>query len=101
MTNRTDERIRALIVELAEQAPAAPTFQELEHRATTTEARPRRRRAMMVGATAIASVAIVVGVVLARSDERSGRVHIGEPTTTAPTATAPTANFPRLLPAPG
>jgi len=49
---------------------------------------------MMVGATAIASVALVVGVVLARSDERSGRVHIGEPTTTAPTTTAPTANFP-------
>ena len=101
MPDRTDERIRALIVELAEQAPAAPTFQELEHWATTTEARPRRRRAMMVGAIAIASVALVVGVVLARSDERSGRVHVGEPTTTTPTTTAPTANFPGFLPARG
>jgi hypothetical protein len=101
MTDRTDERIRTLIVELAEQAPAAPTFQELEHWATTTEARPRRRRAMMVGAIAIASVALVVGVVLARSDERSGRVHVGEPTTTTPTTTAPTANFPGFLPARG
>jgi hypothetical protein len=111
MPDRTDERIRALIVELAEQAPAAPTFQELEHWATTTEARPRRRRAMMVGAIAIASVALVVGVVLARSDERSGRVRVEEPTTTAPTTTAPTtiapttiaptANFPGFLPARG
>ena len=101
MPDRTDERIRALIVELAEHAPAAPTFQELEHRATTTEARPRRRRAMIVGAIAIASVALVVGVVLARSDERSGRVHVGEPTTTTPTTTAPTANFPSFLPARG
>ena len=98
MPDRTDERIRALIVELAEQAPAAPTFPELEHWTTTTEARPRRRRAMMVGAIAIASVALVVGVVLARSDERSGRVHIGEPTTTTPTTTALTANFPGFLP---
>jgi hypothetical protein len=102
MPDRTDERIRALIVELAEHAPAAPTFQELEHRVATTEARPLRRRAMMmVGALAIASVALVVGVVLARSDERSGRVHVGEPTTTTPTTTAPTANFPGFLPAPG
>jgi hypothetical protein len=112
MPDRTDERIRALIVELAEQAPAAPTFQELEHRAITTEARPRRRRAVMVGAIAIASLALVVGVVLAPSDERSSRVRAGEPTTTAPTTTAPTttaptataaptANFPGFLPAPG
>ncbi len=67
----------------------------------------------MVGALAIASVALVVGVVLARSDERSGRVHIGEPTTTAPTTPtsstsstsstshASTANFPGFLPARG
>jgi hypothetical protein len=103
MPDRTDERIRALIVELAEHAPAAPTFQELEHRATTTEARPRRLRAVMVGAIAIASVALVVGVVLARSDQRSGRVRAGAPTTTAPTTTAPTttAHFPGFLPAPG
>ncbi len=102
MPDRTDERIRALIVELAEHSPAAPAFQELEHWSTTTEARPRRRRAMMVGALAIASVALVVGAVLARSDERSGRVHIGEPTTTAPTtSTSSTANFPGFLPARG
>jgi len=98
MPDRTDERIRALIVELAEHAPAAPTFQELEHRATTTEARPRRLRAVMVGAIAIASVALVVGVVLARSDQRSGRVRAGAPTTTTPTTTA---HFPGFLPAPG
>ena len=105
MPDRTDEQIRALIVELAQQAPAAPTFQELELWVTTTEARPRRRQAMMVGALAIASVALVVGVVFARSDEHSGRVHIGESTTTAPTTlpttTAPTANFPSFLPARG
>ncbi|SRR6266508_319311 len=101
MPDRTDERIRALIVELAEHAPAAPTFQELEHRAITTEVRPRRRRTMMVGAIAIASVALVVSVVLARSDERSGRVRAGDPTTAAPTTTAPTANFPDFLPARG
>ena len=105
MPDHTDERIRALIVELAEHAPAAPPFQELELWATTTEARPRRRRAMMVGALAIASVALVVGVVFARADEHSGRVHIGESTTTAPTTlpttTAPTANFPTFLPARG
>lgn len=100
MPDRTDERIRGLIVELAEHAPAAPTFQELEHRATTT-AQPRRRRAMTAVAIAIASVALVVGVVLARSDERSGRVHVREPTTTTPTTTAPTANFPGFLPARG
>jgi hypothetical protein len=98
MPDRTDERIRALIVELAEQAPTAPTFRELEHSATTTttEAQPRRRRAVMVGAIAIASVALVVGVVLARSGERSGRVRAGEPATTAPAA-----DFPRFLAAPG
>jgi hypothetical protein len=106
MPDRTDERIRALIVELAEQAPAAPTFQELERRAITTEARPRRRRTVMVGTIAIASVALVVGLVLARSDERSGRVRVGErtttaPTTTAPTTTTPTADFPAFPPAPG
>ena len=100
MPDRTDERVRALIVELVEHAPAAPTFEELEHWATTIEARPRRRRAMMV-AIAIASVALVVGVVLGRSDERSGRVRVGEPTTTTPTTAALTANFPGFLPAPG
>ena len=31
MPDRTDERIRALIVDLAEHAPAAPSFQEIEH----------------------------------------------------------------------
>ena len=100
MPDRTDERIRALIVEWAEHAPAAPTFQELEHLATTTEVRPRPRprRAVMVGALAIASVAVVVGVVLARSDEGSGRVRAGAPTTTAPTTPA---HFPGFRPAPG
>ena len=101
MSDRTDERIRALIVELTERAPAAPTFAELEHRATSTEGRPRRRRAITVGAFAIASVALVVGVVVARADERSGRVHVREPTTTAPTTTAPTTNFPGFRPARG
>jgi hypothetical protein len=101
MPDRTDERVRALIVELVEHAPAAPAFEELEHRATTTEVRPRRLRAVTVGAIAIASVALVVGVVLGRADQRSGRVRVGEPTTTTRTTAAPTADFPGFLPAPG
>jgi hypothetical protein len=100
MPDRTDERIRALVIEWAEHAPAAPAFQELEHLATTTEVRPRprRRRAVTAGALAIASVAVVVGVVLARADDRSGRVRAGAPTTT--TSTTP-ADFPGFRPAPG
>ena len=58
MTDRTDERIRSVVVELAEHAPAAPTFDELEHlaAATTTEARPRRRGAVVV------SLGLVLGI---------------------------------------
>jgi hypothetical protein len=103
MTDRTDERIRALVVELAELAPTAPTFQELERRATTTttvtQARPRRRRAAVVGGIAIASLAVAVGVVLSRSDENSGRIRAGDPTTT--TTAPPVADFPSFRPAEG
>jgi hypothetical protein len=98
MPDHTDERIRALIIEWADHAPAAPTFEELEYLATITEVRPRRRRAVMAGALALASVALVVGVVLVRADDRSGRVRAGAPTTTAPTTPA---NFPGFRPAPG
>src|SRR5947207_9330154 len=85
MPDRTEEQIRALVVELAELAPTAPSFQAIEDRATIADA-PRRRRAVMVGAIAVVRLAIIVGVILTWPVEHSNRERAGEPstTTTAP-----------------
>jgi hypothetical protein len=103
MTDRTDERIRSVVVELAEHAPVAPTFDELEHlaAATTTEARPRRRGAVVAGAVAVAGIALVVSVVVARSDDGSGRVRTGRSSTTTTTIAAPRADALGFRRAPG
>src|SRR2546428_458352 len=81
MPDRTDARIRALIVELVEHAPEAPSFQEIEDRGITVD-QPRRPRALMVGAIAVAGLALLVGVLLVnRPQDRSSRVRAGEPST--------------------
>src|SRR5438132_12671500 len=80
MPDRTDARIRALIVELVEHAPEAPSFQEIEDRGITVD-QPRRIRALMVGAIAVAGLALLVGVLLTRPENRSSRVRAGEPST--------------------
>jgi len=61
MPDRTDARIRALIVELVEHAPEAPSFQEIEDRGITVD-QPRRIRTLMVAAIAVAGLALLVGV---------------------------------------
>ena len=99
MPDRAEEQIRALVVELAELAPAAPSFQEIEDRATILD-RPRRRGALMVGAIAMVSLALIVGVILTRPEERTNRVRAVEPsTTTTTTAQRPLRLSATVLPA--
>jgi hypothetical protein len=81
MPDRTDARIRALMVELVEHAPEAPSFQQIEDRGITVD-QPRRIRALMVGAIAVAGLALLGGVLLVyRPQDRSSRVRAGAPST--------------------
>jgi hypothetical protein len=94
MPDRSDDRIRALVVELVDNAPAAPSLQEIQDRGAAL-AKPHRHRGLLVGAIAVVSVALIVGIVMARVEDRSGRVRAGEPATTS---TAPNNQPLRLRP---
>jgi hypothetical protein len=82
MPDPADDKIRALVVELAEHAPVAPPFDEIETRPMPSPDRSRRRRPLAATAVA-AGLALVAGaVVLLQRDEQPDRVRTGPPTTT-------------------
>jgi hypothetical protein len=89
MSDRTDERIRALIVQVAEGAPTAPSFQQIEDSDSTSQ--PQHKSRLVVGVVAIVSLALIAGLLLTRTDDRSDGVRVGasSTTTTSSSATAP------------